>query len=569
MGFVGGDRPEQAYLLPPDVRDWLPPGHLAWALLDLAGQLDLTAFTAWYRADGQGRPAYHPKMMVTLICYCYCKGIRSSRAVEAATFDDLGARVICGNLHPDHSTAARFITRHEQAVKGLLAASVAACAREGLVTVDVVAGDGTKIRANASMTRNVTAADLNAQIAGLEELVAAEVGTWIAQTLAEVADQDNRDQDGGHQDGGDGPADQDGGDGPADQDGGDGPADQDGGDGPADQDGGDGPAGGGRAAPVRAGKRAAATLARRRQARDRLAAQEQARLEQAGAERAEDIARLEQRAARAGASAAALAAAADAKVAAWQDRAAAKAAAGSARGPGGPAPAGAGSNVHVRQARQAAARAQARLDQARAAPADPGKPGKINTTDPSSKVMPAKNGGCRQLHNVQVLAGKRQVIYAILRHPSPVDVAALHPLLGQGRVTLDAAGITARLARILFDTGYASDANFTAPCEGDLYVAVTREARQTGRLRDGRQPETKKASRKQMAAKLATDEGKALYKQRAGIIEPVFAQLFARLGTWLNYRDDKADLELHLWAATHNMLKATRARPRHPAPATA
>src|SRR5258708_20075013 len=67
MGFVGGDRPERASLLPPDVRDWLPAGHLAWALRDLAGQMDLTPFTAWYRADGQGRPAYDPAVMVTLI----------------------------------------------------------------------------------------------------------------------------------------------------------------------------------------------------------------------------------------------------------------------------------------------------------------------------------------------------------------------------------------------------------------------------------------------------------------------------------------------------------------------
>ena len=524
MGFLGGDRPEQEYLLPPDVRDWLPPGHLAWALLDLAGQMDLTPFTSWYRADGQGRPAYHPRTMVALICYCYCKGIRSSRAVEAATFDDLGARVICGNLHPDHSTAARFLARHEQAVKGLLVQSVVACARQGLVSVDVTAGDGTKIRASASMARNVTAADLNAQIADLEALVAAEIGEWIALARAEDAIQDALPRDG------DGPA-------------GDG-------DGPA----GDGPR------PGRGRKRTAATLARRRAARSRLQAAEQAR--QAGAEetRAGQIARLEKRAEKARATAGALAAAADAKVAAWQRRAAAKTAAGSGAGLAGRAPVAAGDAVHVRRARQAATRAEEKLAAARAAAAGPGTPGKINTTDPSSMVMQAKNGGFGQLHNVQVLAGKRQVVYAISAHPSPADVAALHPLLEKGRATLDAAGITGKLGVILFDAGYASDANFTAACEGDLHVAVTREARQTGRLKDGKQPKTMKDSWQQMAAKLATADGKAAYKQRAGTVEPVFAQLFARLGSHLNYRDDKVDLELHLWAATHNMLKAIRSR---------
>ena len=89
--FVQGDS-GQMYLLPPDARDWLPPRHLAWALLEQAGRLDMAPFTAWYRADGQGRPGYHPRLMVALVMYCYCKGVRSSRAIEMATWDDVGAR---------------------------------------------------------------------------------------------------------------------------------------------------------------------------------------------------------------------------------------------------------------------------------------------------------------------------------------------------------------------------------------------------------------------------------------------------------------------------------------------
>src|SRR5690242_462184 len=117
--FLAAER-DQLFLLPPDARDWLPAGHLAWAVLEQAGRMDLAPFVAWYRADGQGQKAYHPQLMVGLVMYCYCKGIRSSRAVEMATFDDVGARVICGNCHPDHATVARFVTRHEQAVKGAL-----------------------------------------------------------------------------------------------------------------------------------------------------------------------------------------------------------------------------------------------------------------------------------------------------------------------------------------------------------------------------------------------------------------------------------------------------------------
>jgi Transposase domain (DUF772) len=83
---------DQDFLLPPDARDWLPAGHLSWAVIDAVGELDLSEFLAYYRSDGQGRPAYHPKMMTALVLYCYCKGIRSSRAVQMACFDDVGCR---------------------------------------------------------------------------------------------------------------------------------------------------------------------------------------------------------------------------------------------------------------------------------------------------------------------------------------------------------------------------------------------------------------------------------------------------------------------------------------------
>src|SRR5580693_8160735 len=407
LNFVSGDDPGQGYLLPPDVRDWLPPGHLAWALRDLAAQLDLSAFTSWYRADGQGRPAYHPAMMVTLVCYCFCKGVRSSRAVEAATYDDLGARVICGNLHPDHSTVHRFLARHEEPVKGLLAQSVVACARQGLVAVDVVAGDGTKVRASASAAANRT----------LERLDLA--------AAADAAD--------GLGDGDDGPPP---------------------GSGP-------GPSG-----------RAAATLARRRGARARLAAAEAGRAGQAEAEQAAKITRLQARAERAAAAAQAAARDADAKAAAWQARAAAKAAAGSRKRPDGRRPVPAARSARVRKARQAAAKAASALERALAAPLQAGKPLKINTTDPSSAMMQAKNGGFGQQHNIQVLACKSQVILGIGRHLSPADVAAMHPLLAGGRATLDATRISDRIGAALFDAGYASDANFTTPSEARLYVSV-------------------------------------------------------------------------------------------------
>jgi transposase len=522
--FAGGGG-DQVYLLPPDPREWLPPGHLAWAVRAAVAGMDLAPFTAWYRADGQGKKAYHPQLMVMLIMYCYCKGIRSSRAVEMATYDDVGARVLAGNLHPDHATVARFVSRHEQAVKGLLVESLAACAREGLVAVDVVAGDGTKVKANASMAANASAEQLEAEIGELEALLAAEVDTWLEQARAEDAAGDARCGDEGDS----------------------------------------GQAGGGPGTLART----AARLIRRQQAKARLEAGKTARQQQGGAERQEKITRLERRVAARHAEAERVRATAEATVADYQRRAAAKAAAGSARRPDGRIPVPPDDHSAVRRARRAPERAGQALARAKGAPAAGPREhlAKANTTDPASRVMPLKKGGFDQLYNAQVIAGKNQVILAITTHDNPVDTQALHPLLRKARASLDAAGIPGRIGKALFDAGYASDSNFTTACEPELYVAVAREGRQTGRLRDGKQPATMKQSWQQMAARLDTPGGKALYRQRSAIIEPVFAQLFARLGRHLNYRDTKVDLELHLWAASHNLLKSIRAGHRNPGPA--
>ena len=526
----GGDDSDQVFLLPPDPREWLPGRHLAWAMRAAAQELDMAPFVAWYRADGQGHRAFHPRLMVALVMYCYCKGIRSSRAIEMATYDDVGARVICGNRNPDHSTIHRFTSRHEQAVKGLLVASLVACAKQGLVSVDVVAGDGTKLKANASMAANATAEQLEIEIAGLEALIAAEVETWVAQARAADAAEDALFGDG--------------------------------------DDGGD--------AGVRAGgpgtlARVTGKVVRRQKAKARLDGEAAARRAQATADREEKITKARERVAAARRRAAQQEAAADARVAGYQARASGKAAAGSRKRPDGRAPAAAADHCHVRRARQAAERAEQALAKAAAAPVPDGQDpaAKANTTDPSSRVMPAKGGGFGQLHNVQILAGKHQIIVGIGTHDNPTDTAALHPLLDKARANLDAAGIGDRIAVALFDAGYASNTNFTTPCEAELYVALTKEARQTGRLRGGKKPETMKPSWQQMATRLDTPEGKALYRRRSAMIEPVFAQLFARLGRHLNYRDTKTDLELHLWAASHNFLKSIRVPRRTTAPVPA
>jgi transposase len=147
--FIGGDR-EQAFLMPPDVRDWLSEGHFAWFVLDAVAALDLEEFCAAYRDDGRSRPAYEPSMMVALLLYAYARGVRSARAIERACEEDVAQRVIAAQQKPDHATIARFVERHERALAGLFGAVLGLCAQAGLANVGLVAIDGTKVHANAS-----------------------------------------------------------------------------------------------------------------------------------------------------------------------------------------------------------------------------------------------------------------------------------------------------------------------------------------------------------------------------------------------------------------------------------
>jgi transposase len=148
-------RRDQGFLLPPDVREWLPEDHLSWFVIDVVGRMDLSAFYGAYRADGHGRAAYEPSVMVALILFAFATNVQSSRAIERHCRQDVAYRVITGNLIPDHATIARFICRHEQALGELFSQVLGLCDEAGLVGSGVVAIDGTKLHANASRDSNV------------------------------------------------------------------------------------------------------------------------------------------------------------------------------------------------------------------------------------------------------------------------------------------------------------------------------------------------------------------------------------------------------------------------------
>jgi transposase len=171
QNFIACDR-EQELLLPPSLREWLAEDHLAWFVLDAVEQIDLNAVYESYRADGSGRAAFDPPMMVALLLYAYAIGERSSRGIERRCREDVAFRVITANQVPDHATIARFRVRHEQALAQMFTQILVLCAKAGLVSVGLVALDGTRIAANAAQSANRTHEGLREEV----ERILAEAG---------------------------------------------------------------------------------------------------------------------------------------------------------------------------------------------------------------------------------------------------------------------------------------------------------------------------------------------------------------------------------------------------------
>src|SRR5215216_2924578 len=159
--------------MPPSLTEWLPEDHLAWFVIDAVDQMDLSGFRAGYRADGWGRAAHDPAMMVAVMLYAYCIGERSSRRIERRCMEDVAFRVLAANQRPDHATIARFRQRHTEGLTNLFVEVLRLCQRAGLLRVGLVALDGTKMAAAASLDANRTREQIEAQVAQM--LAEAEV----------------------------------------------------------------------------------------------------------------------------------------------------------------------------------------------------------------------------------------------------------------------------------------------------------------------------------------------------------------------------------------------------------
>lgn len=441
--FVAGER-DQLYLLPPSIADWLPEDHLAFFVLDALEEMDLSAFYAGYREDGWGGAAHHPKMMVALLLYAYCVGMRSSRQIERACHGDVAFRVICAGLFPDHTTIARFRQRHEQALKALFVGSLRLCARAGMVKVGLVAVDGTKMAAPASMQANRT-----------KEAIDAQVEAMFAE--AKAADEADDARFGGAR-----------------------------------------------------GDEPPAQLRGRADRRRRFARAKQRLDDELAAERE-----------------------------AYETHLAERAAIEAERG------------QKLRGRKPKTPEDKARHQERKA-----------NTTDPDSKVMATSNGFL-QGYNAQAVATEDQVIVAAEVTDEQNDHHQLHPMIDATAASLADAGIEDRPDKLLADAGYASEANFAAldDDDPDAYVA-TRNMKNSPTPRTGRRgPLRRDASLvERMDRKVSRKAGRALYRRRQQLIEPVFGQIKDARGIRRFMRRGKAaaDSEWKLIAGTHNLLKLYR-----------
>ena len=154
----------QGFLLPVDMQDWLPEDDIVHLIVDAVSLMDLREFEAAHRLGGAGQAPFAPRLLLAVLIYAYSHGVRSSRAIERLCGRDAGYRFIVGEHAPDHSVIARFRRRHVERLEGVFLRVLEMCRDAGLIRLGLVVLDGTKVKANAALEANRSAATIGEQI---------------------------------------------------------------------------------------------------------------------------------------------------------------------------------------------------------------------------------------------------------------------------------------------------------------------------------------------------------------------------------------------------------------------
>jgi len=179
MGKFLDYNPDQAYLLPPSVRDVLSPGHLCFFVRGVVTKLNLSVFRDEYGTEGG--PAYAPEMLISVWLYAYALGVTSSRRLEQRIREDLAFRYLAGGAAPDHWTLNDFRRRQAKGLNDLFTRVVELARDKGLGRLGHVAIDSTRIAANASRNRLDTEQALREARARIRR----EIRRWQKQCDAE------------------------------------------------------------------------------------------------------------------------------------------------------------------------------------------------------------------------------------------------------------------------------------------------------------------------------------------------------------------------------------------------
>ena len=142
--------PDQLFLMPPSLREWLGEDHLAYFVSDLVDDLNLSEIEAVYEDEERGQPPYHPRMMVKVLIYAYCIGVFTSRGIQKRLIEDVAFRVLAAGNTPDFRTLSDFRKIHRKALEGLFEQVLRLALKAGAMKLGRVAIDGSKLKANAS-----------------------------------------------------------------------------------------------------------------------------------------------------------------------------------------------------------------------------------------------------------------------------------------------------------------------------------------------------------------------------------------------------------------------------------
>ena len=180
--------PDAVMLVPPSLEEWLPQGHLSRFIAELVdAELDLTRFYASY-AKAKGQPPYDPRLMLRILLYGYCVGVRSSRELEKACTDVVAFRWLAAQQAPDFRSIGRFRERHLAALANVFLQALELCRAAGMVSLGHVALDGTKVRANASRHKAMSYARLTEK----QKVLAEEISDLMAEARCVDANEDAR-----------------------------------------------------------------------------------------------------------------------------------------------------------------------------------------------------------------------------------------------------------------------------------------------------------------------------------------------------------------------------------------